>query len=181
VNKTLSNRKFLLCAFGVLVLFFSFWSLWRGYRFYQAQGKKEVEESGERGYVKALCLTSSRGSEVIWVMKAGKAQLSGDKIRLWDIMITYFFEPGKPVIIKGLEGCIDRKREMGEIWGDVTVTHQGETLYVDRMSWETKKNILESSLPFIITGKYRIEGVGFVAKPSLGWVRVKKLKKAVFY
>ncbi len=145
------------------------------------QEKKAVEENREKGYMKALRLTSSKGGEVVWVLKASKAQLSGDRIHLWNVLITYFFEPNKPIIIKGLEGYIDRKKEVGEIWGKVTITQQKEVLHVDRMRWETKKNILESSRPFTITGKYYIEGVGFVAKPSSGWVQVKKLKKAVFH
>ncbi len=74
---------------------------------------------------------------------------------------------------------MNRKKQKGRIWGDVTVRYGSETLRVEEILWRLDENVLESPLPFKITGRCTVEGTGFVAKPSLGWVKVKKLKKVV--
>ena len=124
-------------------------------------------------------LTSTKEGKVVWILDAAKAQMEGKVIHLWNLKIEYMYKKGKPFVITALRGTLDEKNKMGKIWGDVTVRFHGETLNVDEMIWNLDQNTLETSLPFKVTGRSLAEGVGFVAKPSQGWVKVKKLKKVV--
>ena len=167
-----------LLALSVLILFG--WTLRRGLHFYKEEGQKVQEKKNhEKGYMENIHLTSTREGKVVWALDASRAQLVGKTIHLWNVKIEYMFKKDKPVIITAREGTLDKKKKLGKIWGDVTVRHQGETLKVEEILWNLNKNTLESPLPFKVTGRCMVEGTGFTAKPSLGWVKVKKLKKVV--
>ncbi len=174
------KRLILLLALGVLSL--TVWVLWQGVLFYRQEGKKAQrrEEATEKGIMESIHLTSTQGGKVIWKLEAQKAQLIGNRIHLWGVKITYQFKPKKPLLISGREGELDRKKKLGEIWGNVEIYLESEVLRVSKVYWDTQKNLVSSPLPFQVRGRYEVEGKGFVAKPSSGWIQVKKLKKAVF-
>jgi len=179
--KGLSKKSlFILLALGVLALIT--WVLWQGVCFYRQEGKKaqQREEATGKGVMENVHLTSTQGGEVIWELEAQKARLMGNRIHLWGVRVTYRFKPRKPLLIFGREGELERKKKRGEIWGNVRIQFESETLRVSKVCWDTQKNLVSSSLPFQVRGRYEIEGRGFVAKPSSGWIQVKKLKKAVF-
>lgn len=179
--KGLSKKRLvILLALGVLALII--WVLWQGVCFYRQEGEKaqQREEATGKGVMENIHLTSTQGGKVIWELEAQKARLMGNRIHLWGVQITYQFKPQKPLLISGREGELDRKKKLGEIWGNVQIQFESETLRVSKVYWDTQKNLVSSSLPFQVRGRYEIEGRGFVAKPSSGWIQVKKLKKAVF-
>jgi len=174
------STKILVSILLLLVLLLFGWTLKRGLHFYKEEGEKAQEKKGkEKGYMENIHLTSTQKGRVVWVLDADKAQLEGKAIHLWKVRIRYLLNKGKPVMITAREGFLDRKKKLGKIWGDVKVQYRGETLTVEEILWNLERNTLESPLPFKITGRSLVEGKGFVARPSLGWVKVKKLKKVV--
>ena len=172
---------FILLTLGILVVVT--WVLWQGVHFYRQEAKRarHREEALGSGVMQNVHLTSTQGEKVIWELKAREARLLGSRIHLWGVQITYRFKPQEPLLIFGREGELERKKQQGEIWGNVQIRFGSETLRVSKIHWDTKKNLVSCSLPFQVSGRYEIEGRGFVAKPSSGWIRVKKLKKAVFH
>ncbi len=172
----------LILFLGLVVLGLTAWVLWRGVSFYREEGKRAVHENEtmEKGFMKHIHLTSTRGGQVIWALDAVKAQLVGDEVHLWDVRITYYLKSRRPLLIYGREGLLNRRQKKGEIWGDVRMMLGSECLTVNRLYWDTKRNLVSSPLPFHVRGRYQVDGVGFVAQPSAEWVKVRTLKKAVF-
>jgi len=178
VKRPSSKIQISLLLLVILVLFG--WSLKSGLHFYHEEREKAQEKGEkEKSYMENVHLTSTKEGKVAWILDAAKAQMVGKVIHLWDLQIKYMYKRGKPVLITAKRGILDEKKKIGKIWDQVTIRFQGETLKVAEMVWNLEKNTLETDLPFKVTGKTLAEGTGFVAKPSTGWVRVKKLKKVV--
>jgi len=174
------STKSLLPLFLLAVLLLFGWTLKSGLHFYHEEREKVQEKKGkEQSYMENIHLTSTKEGKVLWILDAARAKMVDKVIHLWNLKIKYIYQKGKPVIITAQKGILDNKKKLGKIWGDVTIRFQGETLKVDEMVWDLDKNTIETSLPFKVTGKTLAEGTGFVAKPSAGWVKVKKLKKVV--
>ncbi len=174
-----SNKAWVtVLVLGILLLFA--WTLRNGLRFYQVEREK-AQEKGEKeqSYMENIHLTSTKEGKVLWLLDAARAKMRNKVIHLWDLKIEYIYQKGKPVVITAQRGILDNRKKLGKIWGDVTIRFRGETLKVDEMIWNLEKNTIETSLPFKVTGRTLAQGVGFIAKPSMGWVKVKKLKKVV--
>jgi len=175
----LSIKKFSLIFIGILGIFIIFWTLWIGVSFY-TQRQKAKRDTTERGYLKGITLESIREGKLIWRLFAEKAKIKGSSAFLWGIKIEYFYKDEKPINIFATEGNLDKKKKIGVIKGDVKIVYEKETLYTSEIKWFFEKNLIESTKSFYMDGKYRVEGVGFLAKPRIGWIQVKRLKKAVF-
>ncbi len=164
-------------AFLVLVMGVVLW----GEHVYKVSGITAKGKLSRKGVVEGLELSSSKGGKLSWLLKSKRARVRGSTFLLEGVEITYNYAPGKTILVRGDHGEVNQKRQVGRLWGNVTVSMGKELLTTKELVWNLEKNKVATDKEFRLQGRYLVEGRGFDLFPGKGVVKVRHLKRAVIF
>lgn len=108
----------------------------------------------------------TRMDRTIWVLESARAEISGDRVSLHTVKVTWFGEPGEvTVVITSAEGTVDFRGRNAELRGDVRVARaDGAVLSTEKILWDEKTKVMEAPLPVVITTPtFTFRGTGLEA------------------
>ncbi len=171
----------LLIVLAIIFLIAGAFGVIRGYLVYKRFTKfvhKKIRQE-EKGVITNIVLKSTAEGKLIWVLKADRAKVEGNLIKLENVRINYSGDRVNNVSVIAERGFLDKKKQVGILEGSVLLKLKNGTLKAKRLIWNIKVNKICVPGSFEFYGKYKIWGNKLCFYPKKEIIRIYRLRKMV--